>query len=73
MIDPPVDHVTHAPKERLILRKKKEASVLCVNYINNNFRIHQEVLEAMIQEGSIIQAYPRFCLEELRRSTPSLA
>ena len=73
MIDTPVDHMIHATKERLILHRKKEASVLCVNFINNNVRMHQEVLEAMTQEGSMMQAYPHFCVEEVHRCAPSLA
>ena len=73
MIDPLVDHMTHAPAERLIIPRKTEASVLCVNFMNNNLPIQQEELEAMTKEGSMIQAYPQFCVEEACRCASSLA
>ena len=73
MIDQPVDHMTHAPEERLIMQRKKEASVLCVNFMNNNLPNQQEELEAMKKEGSMMQAYPHFGVEEVFRCAPSLA
>ena len=73
MIGPLVDHMTHAPEERLIIPRNTEASVLCVNFMNNNLPIQQEELEAMTKEGSMIQAYPQFYVEEACRCASSLA